>query len=75
MTPGGDRVTFVWSAPNRLPLHAGAVRDVVAAVRPYAFDRIYGGWWTPVLRRDAKRVVEASARRYIEVMRGAATTE
>ncbi|MBA2729534.1 MAG: MBL fold metallo-hydrolase [Euzebyaceae bacterium] len=71
VTPGEDRVTFVWSAPNRLPLPARAVRGVVSAVRPYAFDRIYGGWWAPVLRRDAKRVVEASARRYIEVMGGA----
>jgi glyoxylase-like metal-dependent hydrolase (beta-lactamase superfamily II) len=75
VTPGEDRVTFVWSAPNRLPLHADAVRGVVAAVRPYAFDRIYGGWWTPVLRRDAKRVVQASARRYIEVMGGAAARD
>ncbi len=70
VTPGEDRVTFVWSAPNRLPLPADAVRGVAAAVRPYDFDRIYGGWWTPVLRRDAKRVVEASARRYIAIMSG-----
>jgi hypothetical protein len=34
------------------------------------FDRIYGGWWKPVLRRDAQRVVESSAERYIQWLRG-----
>ena len=63
VTPGEDRVTFVRSAPNRLPLPERAVRGVVEAVRPYAFDRIYGGWWEPVLRHDAKAVVERSAER------------
>jgi len=72
VTPGEDRVTFVWSAPNRLPLPEPQVRGVVAAVRPYDYERIYGGWWTPVLRRDAKRVVERSATRYIELLRGRA---
>ena len=28
VTPGEDRVTFVWSAPNRLPLSEAAVRGV-----------------------------------------------
>ena len=43
---------------------------MVEAVRPFAYDRIYGGWWTPVLRRDAKAVVERSADRYIQWLRG-----
>ena len=72
VTPGEDRVTFVWSAPNRLPLAEAAVRGVREAVRPYEFDRIYGGWWTPVLRSDAKRVVEQSASRYIQHLHGEA---
>ena len=70
VTPGEDRVTFVRSAPNRLPLPERAVRRVVEAVRPYRFDRIYGGWWEPVLRRDARAVVERSAERYIQWLRG-----
>ena len=40
VTPGEDRVTFVWSAPNRLPLPEAAVRGVWEAVQPLAFDRI-----------------------------------
>jgi Metallo-beta-lactamase superfamily len=70
VTPGEDRVTFVRSAPNRLPLPERAVRRVVEAVSPYRFDRIYGGWWQPVLRRDARRVLERSAERYIQWLRG-----
>jgi hypothetical protein len=75
VTPGEDRVTFVRSAPNRLPLPERAVRGVVDAVRPYRFDRIYGGWWEPVLRRDARQVVERSAGRYIQWLRGEASAE
>ena len=70
VTPGEDRVTFVRSAPNRLPLPERAVRAVVEAVRPYPYDRIYGGWWEPVLRAGAKSVVERSAERYIQWLRG-----
>ncbi|PSK88915.1 hypothetical protein CLV63_1283 [Murinocardiopsis flavida] len=72
VTPGADRVTFMWSAPNRLPLPERDVRGIVAAVRPYAFDRIYSGWWQPVLPADAARVVESSAERYIQFLRGEA---
>jgi glyoxylase-like metal-dependent hydrolase (beta-lactamase superfamily II) len=72
VTPGEDRVTFVWSAPNRLPLSEAAVAQVADAVRPYAFDRIYGGWWTPVLRAGARDTVQRSASRYIEHLRGTA---
>jgi hypothetical protein len=72
VTPGEDRVTFVWSAPNRLPLSEAAVRGVWAAVEPLAFDRIYGGWWTPVLRSGAWETVRRSAVRYVEHLRGTA---
>lgn len=69
VTPGEDRVSFVWSAPNRLPLCERAVRRIAQTVSTYAFDRIYGGWWTPIVRRDAARVVQRSATRYIELLR------
>ena len=75
VTPGEDRVTFVWSAPNRLPLPERAVQGVVEAVRPYRFDRIYGGWWQPVLRTRAREILESSAARYIEFLRGDAAVD
>jgi glyoxylase-like metal-dependent hydrolase (beta-lactamase superfamily II) len=70
VTPGEDRVTFVWSAPNRLPLAEPAVRGVWEAVSSYEFDRIYGGWWVPVIHSDAKDTVKRSAGRYIEHLQG-----
>jgi glyoxylase-like metal-dependent hydrolase (beta-lactamase superfamily II) len=70
VTPGEDRVAFVYSAPNRLPLPEREVRRVLGALAGYEFDRIYGGWWSPVLRRDAKAALERSARRYVELLRG-----
>jgi hypothetical protein len=68
--PGEDRLTFLYSAPNRLPLSEPAVRGIVAAVSDFAFDRVYGGWWAPVLRSGAHEVLERSAQRYIECLRG-----
>lgn len=70
VTPGEDRVSFLWSAPNRLPLPERAVHGIVDAIAPYPFDRIYGGWWKPVIRTDARRVVDASVQHYLRVLRG-----
>ena len=70
VTPGEDRLSFVYSAPNRLPLSERAVQVIVDALGPYAFDRVYGGWWTPVLRGNAQAVLDRSAGRYIELLRG-----
>lgn len=70
ITPGADRVSFIWSAPNRLPLPERAVRWLVEALSPYEFECLYGGWWGPVIRHDGKRIVERSAERYIELVRG-----
>jgi glyoxylase-like metal-dependent hydrolase (beta-lactamase superfamily II) len=72
VTPGEDRATFVWSAPNRLPLAEPAVLGIWEAVRPVAFDRVYGGWWTPVLRSGAYDTVRRSVSRYVEHLRGTA---
>ncbi|MGH0035656.1 MAG: MBL fold metallo-hydrolase [Myxococcota bacterium] len=63
-------VTFMRSYPNFIPLAAHEIERVAAALRPYAFDRIYG--WSPqrTLETDAKRAVERSAERQIRAMRG-----
>jgi hypothetical protein len=44
------------------------VSGIVRALAGYDFDRIYGGWWDPVIRRDGKRILENSAQRYIELL-------
>jgi hypothetical protein len=68
VTPGEDRVSFVYSAPVRLPLAEPGVRGIVRALEPYAFDRIYGGWWSPVVRADGRAILQRSAQRYIELL-------
>lgn len=59
-------VTFMRSYPNQIPLPAAAVRAIVDAVRPYEFDRIYGGWFMSIIASGAKAAVERSAERYID---------
>jgi glyoxylase-like metal-dependent hydrolase (beta-lactamase superfamily II) len=71
VTPGEDRLTFVWSAPNRLPLPEASVRGILAALQDAQFDRIYGGW-APTIRSGARAALDTSAARYIEFLRGEA---
>jgi len=58
-------LSFMYSYPNQIPLNARAVRGIVAAVEPYAFDRIYGSWPGSIVAQDAKAAVRRSAERYI----------
>ena len=58
-------VSFMYSYPNLIPLNPAAIRRIVAAVEPYAFDRIYGGWKDDIVTQDAKEAVRRSAERYI----------
>lgn len=58
-------VSFMYSYPNLIPLGADAVRRIVAAVEPFRFDRLYGGWPESVVATDAKGAVRRSAERYL----------
>ncbi|HZY44607.1 MAG TPA: MBL fold metallo-hydrolase, partial [Anaerolineae bacterium] len=61
-------VSFMYSYPNIIPLNAKAVRGIVQSIEPYAFDRIYGGWWDSIVTTDAKAAVKRSADRYIKAI-------
>ena len=76
LTVVADRrfVSFMRSYPNEIPLPASTVRQIVAAVRPYRFDRVYGGWWDRVIERDGAAAVERSADRYVRWLEGAPAT-
>jgi hypothetical protein len=56
------------SFPNDIPLPARAVRQIAASVEPFAFDKIYGGWWDAIVSEDAKAAVKRSAERYIRAI-------
>jgi hypothetical protein len=57
-------VTFMYSYPNDIPLNASAVRRIVAAVEPFAFETLYSSFGRAV-EQDAKQAVRRSAERYI----------
>lgn len=63
-------VTFMYSFPNRIPLAAYEVRRIANAVRPFRFDRLYGGWWNAVVDREARSAVLESAERYVRHING-----
>jgi hypothetical protein len=60
-------VSFMYSYPNMIPLNKRAVEGIVRAVEPYAFERIYGGWWDTHVQ-DAKSALKKSAERYIRAI-------
>src|SRR5207249_4022430 len=66
VVPDVRAVSFMRSYPNLIPLPATEIRRIVASVRPYKFDRIYGGWWDRVTASDGQDAIERSARRYLK---------
>jgi hypothetical protein len=63
-------VSFMRSYPNLIPLSAQAVRRIVDAVQPYAFDRIYGAFTGRTVMQDAKAALARSADRYVTALGG-----
>ena len=72
MVPDRGWVTFMRSFPNQVPLDAARVNRIVAAVEPFAFDRIYGAWWDMHVETDGKAAVARSAARYLDAIAGRA---
>ncbi|MEN3361804.1 MAG: hypothetical protein V7637_5786 [Mycobacteriales bacterium] len=63
-------VSFMRSFPNCIPLPRRDIDRILAALAPYEYDRIYGGWWPRVVDRDAKAAVRRSAARYLAWLLG-----
>jgi glyoxylase-like metal-dependent hydrolase (beta-lactamase superfamily II) len=68
VVPDTRWMSFMYSFPNLVPLPAREVRRIAATVEPYAFDRVYSGWWDRVCRNDAKARLAASVERYIQAI-------
>src|SRR3954470_1770683 len=68
--PDRGHVSFMWSYPNLIPLPEREIGRLVAALAPFAFERIFGAWWDTVIPADGKAIVERSAERYISALRG-----
>jgi hypothetical protein len=63
-------VSFMYSYPNFIPLGAGAIRQVVERLKPFAYDQIQGAFVGQVVAADAKGVVGRSAERYLKMIGG-----
>ncbi|MFN8634938.1 MAG: MBL fold metallo-hydrolase [Chloroflexota bacterium] len=62
-------VSFMYSYPNLIPLGEKAVRQIVERVRPFPFERVYGGWNGRIVAVDGKDAVERSAERYLRFIK------
>ena len=60
----------MYSYPNLIPLPATAVKRIIQAVEPFAYERIYGIWFDRVVASEAKAAVARSAARYIQAITG-----
>ena len=65
-------VSFMRSYPNLIPLPTAEIERILRSVEPYAYDRVYGGWWDRVVRTGGRAAVRASAERYLRWIGAAA---
>ena len=70
VVPDRRYVSFMYSYPNLIPLPAPKIRQILASVEPFEFDRIYGGWWDRVVLQNGKQAVKRSAERYLAAISG-----
>ena len=70
VTPGADRVSFMWSYPNMLPLSAEQVTDVAERLAAWPIDRIYGAFAGQNIRSDGQDIIARSAQTYIDRISG-----
>jgi hypothetical protein len=68
--PHPQKVSFLWSYPNMMPLPAAKIRRIASALEPYAFERVYGAFPGRQITENGKAVVLGSAERYIELLEG-----
>jgi hypothetical protein len=65
-----DRVSFMYSYPNLIPLPGSEVERIRDVLETLEYDRVYGAWWETVVERDAKAKVRVSADRYVDALAG-----
>jgi hypothetical protein len=58
------------SYPNFIPLSARAVKRIGAALKPFAFEAVYGHYFDRVIAKGGKAVLEASIARYVAAIEG-----
>jgi hypothetical protein len=64
VVPDRRHVAFLYSYPNLIPLPPREVTRIGAALAPWTFDVVVGGWWGRTIERDGHAVVQRSVDRY-----------
>jgi hypothetical protein len=68
-------VSFMRSFPNFIPMSAPAVERIVGALAPFPFDTIHGAFPDRTIARNGKGVLQNSAERYLNYIRGDGSAE
>jgi hypothetical protein len=66
---------WIMRPDDAIELWSGETRELgdgltLAALEPFAYERILGAWWGTVIPRDGRAIVERSAQRYISAIQG-----
>jgi glyoxylase-like metal-dependent hydrolase (beta-lactamase superfamily II) len=56
-------VSFMYSYPNLIPLGAQEILQILKAIKPFSYDRIYNGWLC--CESNAQHAVKTSVSRYL----------
>jgi hypothetical protein len=70
VTTDNKWLSFMRSYPNFIPLSQPEVEHIGAALKPFAFETIYGHYFDRVIPKDAKAVLEKSVERYVGAIKG-----
>jgi glyoxylase-like metal-dependent hydrolase (beta-lactamase superfamily II) len=62
-------VSFMYSYPNLIPLGERAIHRLLERVRPFPYERIYGGWNGRIVSVEGADALERSAERYLRAIR------
>ena len=71
MPPGWRGAYRARSYPNLIPLSAKQVTGITAALEAFQFDTIYGHYFDRVITNGGKRILQISAKRYVDAISGA----
>ena len=62
-------VSFMYSYPNLIPLGERSSTRIVESLRPFPYEKVYGGWNGRVVSVNGSDAVERSAERYLRFIR------
>lgn len=68
VTSGADRVSFMWSYPDYMPLSVRKVTEIARRLSAWRFERIYGAFPARNVLAAGNAIVERSAKRHVELL-------